>query len=65
LPEEDAQSVIKTLREQNFPAVLAESSKGGLFRVLVGPYEQTSQLAEAKARLKTLGFANAFVQKQP
>jgi len=29
----------------------------------VGPYHQTAQVAEAKAKLKTLGFANAFVQK--
>jgi cell division septation protein DedD len=64
LPRGDAESVVKTLREQSFPALLAESSKDGLYRVLVGPYHQTSQLADSKARLKTLGFANSFVQKQ-
>jgi hypothetical protein len=30
---------------------------------LVGPYHQTADVADAKARLKSLGFANAFVQK--
>jgi cell division septation protein DedD len=59
----DADNLVKTLKEQNFPAVLADSSKPDLFRVLVGPYHQTSDVADAKARLKSLGFANAFVQK--
>jgi cell division septation protein DedD len=59
----DADNLVKTLKEQNFPALLADSSKPDLFRVLVGPYQQTADVADAKARLKALGFANAFVQK--
>jgi cell division septation protein DedD len=59
----DADNLVKTLREQKFPVVLAESSKPDLFRVMVGPYHQTADVADAKARLKALGFANAFVQK--
>jgi len=63
LRKADADNLVKTLREQNLPALTAESSKADLIRVLVGPYHQTAQVAEAKAKLKTLGFANAFVQK--
>jgi cell division septation protein DedD len=63
LRRDDADKLVKTLREQNFPALLAESSKPDLFRVMVGPYHQTADVADAKARLKSLGFANAFVQK--
>jgi cell division septation protein DedD len=59
----DADNLVKTLREQKLPALLADSSKPDLFRVLVGPYRQTADVADAKARLKALGFANAFVQK--
>jgi cell division septation protein DedD len=59
----DADNLVKTLREQNLPALLANSSKPDLFRVLVGPYSQTADVADAKARLKALGFANAFVQR--
>lgn len=59
----DADSLVKTLREQNLPALLAESSKPDLFRVLVGPYHATADVADAKTRLKALGFANTFVQK--
>jgi len=57
----DAETMVKTLREQNYPAVLATSSKQDFFRVLVGPYHQTAEVADVKARLKTLGFADAFV----
>ena len=60
----DADNLVKTLREQSLPAIVAASSKEDLFRVLVGPYHQTAQVAEAKDKLKALGFANAFVQKQ-
>ncbi len=63
LGRSDAANLVKTLKEQNFPAVIADSSKPDLFRVLVGPYHQTADVADAKARLKALGFANAFVQK--
>lgn len=59
----DAETMVKTLREQKYPAVLATSSKPDFFRVLVGPYHQTAEVADAKARLKTLGFADAFVLK--
>ncbi len=59
----DADNLVKTLREQNFPALVAGSSKPDLFRVLVGPYHLTADVAAAKARLKSLGFANAFVQR--
>jgi cell division septation protein DedD len=58
----DADNLVKTLREQKFPALVADSSKPDLFRVLVGPYHQTADVADAKARLKALGFA-PFVQK--
>ena len=57
----DADNLVRSLREKDFPAVLAESSKEGLFRVLVGPYRETTKVAEAKNRLKALGFSEAIV----
>lgn len=59
----DAENLVTTLKEEKLPALMVESPKKGLYRVLVGPYRQTADVAEAKARLKTLGFDNAFVQK--
>lgn len=64
LPREDAEGMVKTLRGQKFPVILAMSPKKGFFRVLVGPYRQTVQLSDAKSGLKALGFNGAFVQKQ-
>lgn len=64
LPRSDAEATARTLREQHLPAVIAASSKEGLFRVLVGPYHETADVADAKTRLKTLGFSNTIVQKQ-
>lgn len=64
LSRPDAEATLRTLREQHFPASIAPSSKEGLFRVRVGPYHQVSDVADAKARLKVLGFSNTIVQKQ-
>ena len=61
VPRPDAENMVRTLREQSFHAILAESSKDGFFRVLAGPYRETVQTADAKNRLKTLGFGQAFV----
>jgi cell division septation protein DedD len=64
LARADAETTAHTLREQHLPAFTAASSKENLYRVLVGPYHLTSDVADAKAKLKTLGFSNTIVQKQ-
>jgi cell division septation protein DedD len=52
----DADNMVKVLKERGFPALLGESSKQGLYRVLVGPFKTTSELGHAKADLKAKGF---------
>jgi len=64
LARADAEATVRTLREQHLPALVAASSKENLFRVLVGPYRLTADVADAKTKLKTLGFAETIVQKQ-
>ena len=64
LARPDAEAVVRTLKEQGFPAILTESSKEGFFRVLVGPYRETAQLSVGKDRLRALGFANTIVHRQ-
>jgi cell division protein FtsN len=64
LARADAEATVRTLLEQHLPAIIAASSKENLYRVLVGPYHLNSDVAEAKAKLKTLGFSNTIVQKQ-
>jgi cell division septation protein DedD len=57
-----ADSIVKTLKDKGFPALLGESSKPELFRVLVGPYADTEALSKAKSDLKAMGF-DAVVSK--
>ncbi len=64
LARADAEATVRTLREQHLPAIIASSSKESLYRVLVGPYHLTSDVADAKTKLKTLGFSDTIVQKQ-
>ena len=56
--------MVRTLREQHLPASIAPSSKENSYRILVGPYFQTADVADAKAKLKTLGFSDTIVRKQ-
>jgi hypothetical protein len=64
LPRPDAEALVRTLREQHLPALLAPSSNETLYRIYVGPYHQTADVADAKAKLKTLGFSDTIVRKQ-
>ncbi|MDQ6677506.1 MAG: SPOR domain-containing protein [Acidobacteriota bacterium] len=51
-----ADNMIKLLKGRGFPALLAESSKPELFRVLVGPFADMQTLAKTKSELKSAGF---------
>jgi len=52
----DADNMVRVLRERGFPALLGESPKQGLFRVLVGPFKTTTELGHTKSDLKAKGF---------
>lgn len=56
IPLADAENERKVLRERGFPALLGESSKEGLFRVLVGPFPDMTALHISKDELKRAGF---------
>ena len=58
-----ADDLVNTLREGKLPAIMAESPKPGLFRVLVGPYRSQLTLADAKKKLSELGFNSPIIQK--
>ena len=60
----DAANLMGTLRAQNLPALTAETTKPDLVRVMVGPYRQMADAADAKLRLQALGFANVFLQNK-
>ena len=52
----DADNMVKVLKERGFPALVGESSKQGLYRVLVGPFKTTGELGRTKTELKAKGF---------
>ena len=54
LPE--AEKMVALLRRRGVPALIGESSKPELYRVLVGPFSDTASLAKSKSELKDLGF---------
>jgi len=55
LPQGDAEAVVRTLKEQGFPALLSPGTKN-LTRVLVGPYKDTQSMGKAKTLLESNGF---------
>jgi|SRR5579872_209708 len=55
LPQPDAEGVLKTLKEQGFPALLSPGTKN-LTRVLVGPFKDTQSMGRAKTQLESAGF---------
>jgi cell division septation protein DedD len=59
----DADHMVSVLRDRGFPALVGESPKEGLFRVLVGPYKDITALVDAKAKLKAAGFDNPLIAR--
>lgn len=59
----DADHMVSVLRDRGFPALVGESPKEGLFRVLVGPYKDTASLVDGKAKLKAAGFDNPLIAR--
>src|SRR5271157_2045272 len=55
LPQADAEAVVRTLKDQGFPARMGQGTKN-LTRVLVGPYSDTTAMGKAKTQLEGAGF---------
>jgi len=55
-----ADNQVKTLRTRELPVILVESSRAHAYRVLVGPYRTASAFAEAKEKLKALGYPSVI-----
>ena len=56
----EADKMVSLLRKRGLPALVGESSKPELFRVLVGPFSDTASLAKSKTTLKDLGFESVI-----
>ncbi len=57
-----ADSMVKLLKGRGYPALLGESSKPELFRVLVGPFTDTAPLSKTKNALKAAGFDSVIAK---
>ncbi len=55
LPQADAEGVVRTLKDQGFPALISPGTKN-LTRVLVGPFKDTQTMGKAKTQLESAGF---------
>ena len=60
--QSDAEVISKSLQERHFPNVITPSSLEGRFRVLVGPYRDSSGVGPAKTELEKLGFHPILVK---
>lgn len=59
-----ADTLVRSLRDRQLPAILAASPNPKLFEVLVGPYRSDVALADAKKKLADIGgFDGVFVKK--
>ena len=56
----EADKMVVLLKKRGLPALVGESSKPELFRVLVGPFGDTATLAKNKTTLKELGFESVI-----
>ncbi len=62
LKRQDADNIARVLRSRGYPTVLGESSKEGLFRVLVGPFKNMGDLSESKQKLRASGMESIIAR---
>jgi cell division septation protein DedD len=59
----DAEIVTEALVKKGFKAMLTQSPKEGIFRVLVGPSADAASLADTRTKLEAAGFKNPMMRK--
>ena len=52
----DAEILVDTLKKRGLPALIGPGPSDTIFRVLVGPYQDSASAAKSKAELEGLGF---------
>ena len=59
----EAEVLVEVLGKKGFPAVLAPGPDDRMFRVLVGPTNDTADIVKYKNELEQAGFKGAFIKK--
>jgi cell division septation protein DedD len=58
-----AEVISEALTKKGFHAFVTPASKEGFFRVLVGPFQDSSSQAEARTKLEAAGFTHSIPKK--
>lgn len=58
-----AEVISEALTKKGFHALVTPASKEGFFRVLVGPFQDSSAQAEARTKLEAAGFTHSIVKR--
>ncbi|MCS7026853.1 MAG: SPOR domain-containing protein [Bryobacteraceae bacterium] len=61
----DCEIVVDVLKRKGFPAIITPGPNEKLFRVLVGPLEDSAAIARTRAELEKAGFQKPYLRKQP
>jgi outer membrane biosynthesis protein TonB len=60
---EGCEVISETLTKKGFHALVTPASKEGFFRVLVGPFQDSSAQAEARTKLEAAGFTHSIIKR--
>lgn len=60
---EGAEIISEALTKKGLHALVTPASKEGIFRVLVGPFPDSSTQAEARTKLEAAGFTHSIIKR--
>ncbi len=60
---EGCEVISEALTKKGFHALVTPASKEGFFRVLVGPFPDSSSQAEARTKLEAAGFTHSIIKR--
>jgi cell division protein FtsN len=59
----DAEIISEALNKKGFHTLVTPASREGVFRVLVGPFQDSGAQAEARSKLEAAGFKNPITKR--
>jgi len=62
---ENANALVESLKAQNVPAFIGRTDAGHLYKVFVGPYNDSHSLEIAKTQLLARGIESIQVRRLP
>jgi cell division protein FtsN len=59
----DAEIISEALNKKGFHTLVTPASREGVFRVLVGPFQDAGSQAQARTKLEAAGFKNSIIKR--